>query len=141
MGRCWRYIPDVHFILDISLKLSNRDSFKDMVRNLVQLNLVKHNFLSATLYLLFILCSLGIRQLLNTCSVLDIDTDFLHRDLYEEIYMEVPKGFAIKENKRLMLQKTICGLVQSARKFYEKLVDILMVIGFHDFLILSSSFC
>jgi hypothetical protein len=34
-----------------------------------------------------------------TYSVVDIETAFLHRDLDEEIYMEVPKDFAIKDNK------------------------------------------
>jgi hypothetical protein len=30
-----------------------------------------------------------------------------------------------------MLRKTINGLVQSARKFHEKLINVLKVIGFH----------
>jgi hypothetical protein len=30
-----------------------------------------------------------------TCSVVDIETAFLHGDLDEEIYMEVPKGLEI----------------------------------------------
>jgi hypothetical protein len=46
-------------------------------------------------------------------------------------YMEAPKGLAIKDNKKFILQKTIYGLVQSARKFYEKLISVLKVIGFH----------
>jgi hypothetical protein len=33
-----------------------------------------------------------------TCSVVDIETAFLHGDLDEEIYMEVPKGLEIKHN-------------------------------------------
>jgi hypothetical protein len=66
-----------------------------------------------------------------TCTVVDIETVFLHGDLDEEIYMEVPKGLEIKNNKKLILRKTIYGLVQSARKFYEKLIDILKIIGFH----------
>jgi hypothetical protein len=66
-----------------------------------------------------------------TCSVVDIETAFLHRVLDEEIYMEVPKGLAIKDNKKLMLRKTIYGIVQSARKFYEKLINVSKVIEFH----------
>jgi hypothetical protein len=31
-----------------------------------------------------------------------------------------------------MLRKTIYGLVQSARKFYEKLINVLKVIGFYE---------
>jgi hypothetical protein len=66
-----------------------------------------------------------------TCTVIDIETAFLHGDLDEEIYMEVPKGLEIKHNKKLMLKNTIYGLVQSARKFYEKLINVLKVIGFY----------
>jgi hypothetical protein len=65
-----------------------------------------------------------------TCSVVDIETAFLRGDLDEEIYMEVPKGLEI-ENNKLILRKTIYGLVQSARKFYEKLINVLKVIEFH----------
>jgi hypothetical protein len=56
-----------------------------------------------------------------TCSVVDIETAFLHGDLDEEIYMEVPKGLEIEHNKKLMLIKTIYGLVQSARIFMRNL--------------------
>jgi hypothetical protein len=63
-----------------------------------------------------------------TCTVVDIETAFLHGDLDEELYMEVSKGLEIKSNKKLMLRKTIYGLVQSARKFYEKRMNVLKVI-------------
>jgi hypothetical protein len=66
-----------------------------------------------------------------TSSVVDIETAFLHGDLDEENYMEVPKGLAIQENNKLILQKTIYGLVQSVRKFYENLFNVLNVIEFH----------
>jgi hypothetical protein len=66
-----------------------------------------------------------------TCSVVDIETVFFHGDLDEEIYMEVPKVLEIKNNKKLILRKTIYGLFQSTRKFYEKLINALKVIAFH----------
>jgi hypothetical protein len=66
-----------------------------------------------------------------TCTVVDIETGFLHGDLDEEINMEVPKGLEIENNKELMLRKTIYGLFQSARKFYEKLINVLKVIVFY----------
>ena len=65
-----------------------------------------------------------------TSTVVDIETAFLHGDLDEEIYMDVPLGLSTGPNKKLLLRKTIYGLVQSARKFYEKLIDVLKVIGF-----------
>jgi hypothetical protein len=46
-----------------------------------------------------------------TCTVVDIETAFLRRDLNEEIHMEVPKGLTINKNKKLILSKTIYGLV------------------------------
>jgi hypothetical protein len=66
-----------------------------------------------------------------TCSVVDIKTAFLHGYLDEEIYMEVPNGLVIKNNKKLILQKTIYALVQSGRKFYEKIINVLKVIVFY----------
>jgi Reverse transcriptase (RNA-dependent DNA polymerase) len=65
-----------------------------------------------------------------TSTVVDIKTAFLHSNLDEEIYMDVPMGLSTGPNKKLLLQKTIYGLVQSARKFYEKLIEVLKVIGF-----------
>jgi hypothetical protein len=46
--------------------------------------------------------------------------------------MDVPMGLSISPNKKLLLRKPIYGygLVQIARKFYEKLIDVLKVIGF-----------
>jgi hypothetical protein len=66
-----------------------------------------------------------------TCAVVAIEKAFLHGDLDEEIYMEVPKGLEIEHNKKLILRKTIYGLFQSARKFYEKLINVLKVIGIY----------
>jgi hypothetical protein len=37
----------------------------------------------------------------------------------------------VSPNEKLILRKTIYGLVQSARKFYEKVIDVLKVIGFY----------
>jgi hypothetical protein len=45
--------------------------------------------------------------------------------------MEVPKGLEIEHNKKLMSTKTIYGLFQSARKFYQNFINVLKVIGFY----------
>jgi predicted Zn-dependent protease len=58
------------------------------------------------------------------CSMVDMETAFLHGDIDEEICMEVPKGFEIENKKKLILTKTIYVLVQCARKFYEKLMNV-----------------
>jgi hypothetical protein len=59
-----------------------------------------------------------------TCTAVDIETALLHRDLDEEIYMQVPKGLKISNNKKIILRKYIYGLLQSARNFYEKLINV-----------------
>jgi hypothetical protein len=41
--------------------------------------------------------------------------------------MEVPKGLAIEDNKKLILRKTIYGINQSARKFYDKVINVLNI--------------
>jgi hypothetical protein len=66
-----------------------------------------------------------------TSTVVNIETAFLHGDLDEEIDMKVPQGLEIEHNKKLMMKKTIYSLVQSARNFYEKLINVLKVIDFY----------
>ena len=63
-------------------------------------------------------------------KIVDVETAFLHGDLDEEIYMEAPKGIGAKEDKVVILEQTIYGLVQSARQFWKKLTGILKSIGF-----------
>ena len=48
-------------------------------------------------------------------KVVNIKTAFLHGDLKETIYMEIPKGMKANDNEFLILNKIIYGLVQSAR--------------------------
>jgi hypothetical protein len=52
-----------------------------------------------------------------TCTVVDIETAFLHADLNDDINVEVPQGLTIRNNMKLILCKTIYGLVQCAKKF------------------------
>jgi hypothetical protein len=65
-------------------------------------------------------------------SIVDVETAFLHGDLQEEIYMNVPKGLSQDDNTCLLLKKTIYGLVQSAREFYNKLLSTLKSMGFTE---------
>ena len=49
-------------------------------------------------------------------KIVDIETAFLHGDLKEIIYVQIPKGLKAEENECLILKKTIHGLIQSARE-------------------------
>ena len=63
--------------------------------------------------------------------IIDVETAFLHGDLEEEIYMDCPEGMeGGSPDKCLKLEKTIYGLVQSARMFFKKTVKKLEDIGF-----------
>ena len=63
--------------------------------------------------------------------IVDVEAAFLHGDLDgREIYMDAPEGLNAKDGECVLLQKTIYGLVQSARQFYKKLVKILRLLGF-----------
>jgi hypothetical protein len=67
-----------------------------------------------------------------TSKIVDVETAFLHGDLEEgqEIYMDCPESLEHEEDECLLLQKTIYGLVQSARQFFKKLVTCLKTFGF-----------
>jgi hypothetical protein len=46
-----------------------------------------------------------------------METAFLHGDLKETIFMEIPKGMDSNKDECLIFKRTIYGLVQSAREF------------------------
>ena len=57
--------------------------------------------------------------------IADVETAFLHGDLGEDIYMECPEGLDAEINECLKLLKSIYGLVQAARQWWKKLIEIL----------------
>ncbi|CAN1785707.1 Retrovirus-related Pol polyprotein from transposon TNT 1-94 [Linum perenne] len=64
---------------------------------------------------------------------LDINNAFLHGDLHEEVYMQVPQGLEIvADNKKLAckLIKSLYGLKQASRQWYEKLSEKLKEEGY-----------
>jgi Reverse transcriptase (RNA-dependent DNA polymerase) len=63
-------------------------------------------------------------------KVIDIKTAFLHGNLKERLFMEISKGMDSNKDECLILKRTIYGLVQSAREFYDKLVLCLKGCGF-----------
>lgn len=63
---------------------------------------------------------------------LDVKTAFLHGELDEKIYMEVPEGFEdqFEEDEVCLLNKSLYGLKQSPRKWNEKFDSYIQEIGF-----------
>ena len=59
---------------------------------------------------------------------LDVNTDFLHGDLQENIYMEQTKWFVIHEKEDLVcrLKKLLYGLKESPRNWYKKFDSFMM---------------
>lgn len=63
---------------------------------------------------------------------MNVTTAFLNKELKEEVYMCQPECFVIKdqESKVCLLKKSIYGLKQSLRTWYEKIDSILTEFGF-----------
>ena len=55
---------------------------------------------------------------------------FLHGDLEEEFYMEVPLGFESKEGMVCKLKKALYGLKQSPRTWFGRLTKVMIVLGY-----------
>ena len=64
-----------------------------------------------------------IHSLQNSWSMkqMDVDTAFLNSDLQEDLYMEQPTGFHDGTNRVCKLLKSVYGLKQSSREWYNTL--------------------
>jgi hypothetical protein len=57
---------------------------------------------------------------------------FLHGNLEEEIYMKKPEGYSVKGKKELVckMKKSLYGLKQSPRMWYQKFDTYMLGLGF-----------
>lgn len=61
---------------------------------------------------------------------MDVKTAFLNGVLKEDIYMEVPEGISAEPNQVCKLNKSLYGLKQSSRCWYERFDHVLKELGF-----------
>ena len=67
---------------------------------------------------------------------MDVDAAYLNDDIDYDIYMKQPEGSYVNESEHLVckLNKSLYGLKQSGRVWYEKITDELKSLGFHQLL-------
>ena len=60
----------------------------------------------------------------------DVKNAFLHGNLDEEIYMEVPLGLELEKNKVCKLKKTLYGLKQSPKAWFGRFARVMKAMGY-----------
>ena len=63
---------------------------------------------------------------------MDVKTTFLHGSIKEEVYVEQPLGFEVQDRDTYVfrLKKSLYGLKQGPKAWYERIDSYLMKLGF-----------
>ncbi|KAL5604828.1 hypothetical protein BROUX41_001834 [Berkeleyomyces rouxiae] len=65
------------------------------------------------------------------CDQIDVNNAFTESELKEDIYLQIPKGLTnVPKGHVLKLKKSLYGLKQAARDWYETLSQYLIALGF-----------
>lgn len=77
-----------------------------------------------------ILLTYGIKHKMY-CHQLDVCTAYLHAEIQEDVYIQLPKDTPIYGNSIFKLKKSLYGLRSSALQWYKTMSSILQEIGFN----------
>src|SRR6185369_8039605 len=65
-----------------------------------------------------------------TISQMDVKNAFLHGDLHEEVYMQLPLGVDAPSGYVCRLRRALYGLKQAPRAWFERFVSVIQAAGF-----------